>query len=160
MPGNPFPAYSRGVTLLFGLGILATLAGLTGLAATSLPGEAPQSPLERQGLHPARFGGKYGYADSTGAMIIPARFDLADTFSEGLALVGQNGRFGYIDSRGYFAIPAAYRHALPFHDGFAAVRDGDAWMFLDRKGRQVAGHPEDSVPLDSRAAASPADDSP
>lgn len=155
MSAKPFSSYSRGVSLLFGLGILATLAGLTGLAATSLPGNPPASPEFRRGLHPARAGGKYGYADSTGAMVIPARFDLADTFSEGLALVGQNGRFGYIDARGSFAIPAEFRHALPFHDGFAAVRNGEGWMYLDREGRQVAGHAEDTVPLASREDASP-----
>jgi hypothetical protein len=154
MSAKPFSPSSRGVSLLFGLGILATLAGLTGLAATSLPGSAPASPEVGRGLHPARAGGKYGYADSTGAMVIPARFDLADTFSDGLALVGQNGRYGYIDARGAFAIPAAFRHALPFHDGFAAVRNGEGWMLLDREGRQVAGHPEDSVPLGSRAEVS------
>jgi hypothetical protein len=141
--------------MLFGLGVLATLAGLTGLAATSLPDTSTGITEGTRGLHPARAGGRYGYADSTGAMIIPARFDLADTFSEGLALVGQDGRFGYIDSRGDFAIPAAYRHALPFHDGYAAVRNGGVWMFLDRQGRKVAGHPEDSVPLASREDGSP-----
>jgi hypothetical protein len=150
MSRKPFLPPSRGVTLLFGLGVLATLAGLTGLAATSLPETSPGDRAGMRGLYPARAGGKYGYADSTGVMIIPARFDLADAFSEGLALVGQNGRFGYIDSRGSFAIPASYRHALPFRDGYAAVRNDGVWMFLDREGRQVAGHPSDSVPLASR----------
>ncbi len=150
------PSATRGVTLLLALGVLATLAGLTGLAATSLPEPAPEAGAIEgiRGLHPARFGGKYGYADSTGTLIIPARFDLADTFSEGLALVGQNGRFGFIDARGSFAIPAAYRHALPFRDGFAAVRNGDIWMYLDREGRQVPGHPRDSLPLASLADSS------
>lgn len=149
MSFKPFPPASRGVSLLLALGVLATLAGLAGLAATSLPHPDPEAGgIEgMRGLHPARFGGKYGYADSTGAMIIPARFDMADTFSEGLALVGQNGRFGFIDAKGSFAIPAAYRHALPFRDGFAAVRNGDIWIFLDREGRQVPGRPRDSLPL-------------
>jgi WG containing repeat len=146
--------------MLLGLGILATLAGLTGLAVTSLPQNPPDTGPGSHGLHPARVGGKYGYADSTGALIIAARFDLADTFSEGLALVGQNGRYGYIDPRGSFAIPAEYRHALPFHDGYAAVRDGGSWMFLDREGRKVTGHPGDSVPLASREEASREDGAP
>lgn len=155
MVRGPSLVPSRGVSLLFGLGLLAALAGLAGLAATSLPEPGPGNAPSRQALHPARAGGKYGYADSTGAMIIPARFDMADTFSEGLALVGQNGRYGYIDSRGAFAIPASYRHALPFRDGFASVRDGDTWIFLDRQGREVPGRPEDSVPLAAREDAPP-----
>jgi hypothetical protein len=138
MSGKTVAPHSR-VSVLFALGILATLAGLAGLAATSFPRPAPAPASGQPGLHPARAGDKYGYADSAGTMIIPARFDLADTFSEGLALVRQGGRFGYIDARGAFAIPAAYRNALPFKDGFAAVRDGDAWIFLDRRGCPASG---------------------
>lgn len=152
MSPKPLHPASRALSLLFALGVLGVLAGLTGLAVTAMPkaGDAPDPAPGRSALHPARLGGKYGYADAAGKMVIPARFDMADTFSEGLALVRDRGRFGYIDGRGAFAIPAAFQHALPFHDGFAAVRNGQEWMFLDRAGHPVAGHAEDSAPLASR----------
>ena len=72
-------------------------------------------------------------------MIIAPRFDGADTFSGGRALVLDRGRFGYIDARGAFAIPAVFRHALPFRDGYAAVRAREGWIYLDRDGKRVGG---------------------
>ena len=140
---------SRVVTLLFVLGLLGALVGLAGLALTAVGGERVSSAdfPSRSALHPLRQGDKYGYADSRGRMIIPARFDMADAFSEGLALVREDGRFGYINTRGSFAIPAQYRHAFPFRDGFAAVRNGGQWLLLDRFGHTVARQAEPNAPL-------------
>lgn len=137
----PKPDPARLVNALLGLGVLILLAGLAGLAATSLIGTGASDATAAgpaPALRPARIDGKYGYVDAGGRVIIAPRFDGADTFSEGLALVLDRGRFGYIDVRGAFAIPAVFRHALPFRDGFAAVRSRDGWMYLDRDGNRVA----------------------
>lgn len=82
--------------------------------------------------------GKYGYVDAEGNFVIPPRFDGADVFSEGLAVVLDSGSFGYIDTRGTLAIPAVYRHARAFRDGYAPVRRDGAWQFIDRGGNPVA----------------------
>lgn len=146
-PSRPLPVSSRIPALLFAAGILIAFAGLAGLAATALPSSAPAGPVpggrghDPSRLHPMRIGAKYGYADAAGKLIIPARYDMADTFSDGMAVVGERGRFGYIDDRGTLAIPAVFRSALPFHDGFAAVRNGNDWLYLDRVGHPVAGRP-------------------
>jgi hypothetical protein len=89
-------------------------------------------------LHPKRMEGKYGYVDASGKIVIAPRFDGADAFSEGLAVVLDSGRFGYIDPRGTLAIPAVYRHARPFRDGYAPVRRDGSWQFIDRGGNIVA----------------------
>jgi hypothetical protein len=149
---NPVPEKSPqpAATLLNGilaLGFLLVLASLAGLAATAVShscadgGDASvreePAPGEGSGLHPERIRGKFGYADDSGRMIIPARFDGADAFSEGLAVVLDSGRFGYIDPRGRYAIPAVYRHARAFREGRASVRFGGDWLVIDRGGRTV-----------------------
>lgn len=120
------PSY-RPFALAAGLAALAFLGGLWSRHG----GFAADAPV------PEEIGGKYGYVDGRGRIIIAPRFDGADTFSEGLAVVLDSGRFGYIDSRGAMAIPALYRHARAFHGGFATVRLGDRWLTLDRSGRTL-----------------------
>jgi hypothetical protein len=151
MPENDRSTSPRAIGILFAITVLIVFAGLAGLGATAISDGAPgKSPSMQTGLHPARIKDKYGYADSAGRMVIGPRFDLADTFSDGLALVGEGGRFGYIDGKGAFAIPAVFSHALPFRDGFATVRSREGWISIDH-----AGHP---APGREAAAATLAED--
>jgi hypothetical protein len=40
-----------------------------------------------------------GYADSSGKIVIRPRYEYAESFSEGLAVVGDEAGFWYIDAR-------------------------------------------------------------
>lgn len=144
MPGTSSPETSPLHNGLLALGLMLVLASLAGLTATAVSNTCPDNAARQEsamgggtGLHPQRVQGKFGYADAAGRIVIPARFDGADSFSEGLAVVLDSGRFGYIDSRGAFAIPAVYRHARAFRDGHASVRFGGAWLTIDTIGRPV-----------------------
>ena len=65
--------------------------------------------------------GKYGFIDASGRVRIPAKFDGALPFTEGLAAVSLGGKWGFIDSAGRIAIPMTYYAVSPFSDGVAAV---------------------------------------
>jgi hypothetical protein len=137
---------------LLALGILLVFSAMAGLAATAVSGSAAEEipagsdggggarahGADRAQLRPQRIQGKYGYVDAAGKVVIAPRFDGADSFSEGLAVVLDSGRFGYIDSQGTFAIPPVYRHARAFRDGFAPVRFDGFWLTIDRGGKAVA----------------------
>lgn len=45
-------------------------------------------------------GSKYGYIDKTGKVVIPAKYNFADDFKDGLAQVGTEDSAGYIDTSG------------------------------------------------------------
>jgi hypothetical protein len=147
MSGKSAPNPSPLLNGILALGVLLVFASVAGLAATSVSGssadrfsgegEAESRTGDGVGLRPERINGKYGYVDEAGNVIIPARFDGADSFSEGLAVVLDSGRFGYIDSQGAFAIPAVYRHARAFQDGVAPVRLRGSWLFIDRLGKPL-----------------------
>lgn len=145
---------------ILALGFLLVLASVAGLTATAISHSCGEGYAERKpddgsgggdgsGLHPHMMEGKFGYVDESGTLIIPARFDGADTFSEGLAVVLDSGRFGYIDARGAFAIPAVFRHARAFRRGRASVRFEGEWLVIDRGGRSV----EAAGPLESTDSA-------
>jgi hypothetical protein len=93
--------------------------------------------------------GRWGYVDVHGSMVIPATFDSALAFSEGLACVGLsdgsgNTSYGYIDRAGEMVIRPQFAEAQSFSSGLAAVAVIDARSatgtfvgYINRKGKWV-----------------------
>ena len=117
-------------------------------------------------LKPVYENGRWGYADTSGRVVIPARFDAALPFADGVARVGvvdeelpeiganPNIKWGYIDERGRVLVELRYAVLRDFSEGLAlaAVLDkekperpalgrGDRrnlrWGYVDRGGREV-----------------------
>lgn len=91
-------------------------------------------------LFPVVQGGRWGYVDRAGAVVIPPRFDAARRFSEGLASVRIGETLAYVDTRGETVLvpdlePAGGTLHRPFSNGLAAVRRGQRIGFVDRAGR-------------------------
>lgn len=80
--------------------------------------------------------GKYGFKHN-GTIVIPARYDLAGSFSEGLAGVKINGKWGFIDKSGTLVIPAKYKSAEKFSEGLAMVKVKNKYGFIDKNGTLV-----------------------
>lgn len=81
-------------------------------------------------------GGRRGYLDKRGRIAIPANYDSAQPFSEGLAAVAIGRRYGYIDNSGQFAIEPRFEEASDFHEGLAFVREWSGKSgFIDRAGK-------------------------
>jgi hypothetical protein len=85
------------------------------------------------------------YIDVSGQTAIPAVFDDALCFSEGLAAVeiGMYGdgqtrtgrKWGFIDKRGRFIIPPRFDLAFSFFEGLAqASKTAGEWGFIDKRG--------------------------
>lgn len=97
--------------------------------------------------------GKIGFFDRAGRKAIPARFDAAYPFSEGLAAVCRGcrvephgvhsawfaGRWGYVDRTGKLAVPYQFERAGPFQDGRAEVDIDGRRTFVD-----TTGHPAEA----------------
>jgi hypothetical protein len=71
-------------------------------------------------------GGRYGYGDAAGNVLIEPAYEDARPFFEGLAAVKEDGRYGYIDTEGNTVIPFRFVDALDFHGGCATV--GANWV--------------------------------
>jgi hypothetical protein len=112
-------------------------------------------------------GGRYGYINHDGGVVIPPQFVWGEDFQDGIATVYVCGRlvsltesgrfeplrysssavglaphregekFGFVDSKGQFKIAPVFADALPFSDGLAAVKLGDFWGFIDTSGHLV-----------------------
>jgi hypothetical protein len=81
---------------------------------------------------------KCGYIDTAGREVIPARWEEADVFSEGLAVVRSKGKYGYIDRTGKTVIAAHWGTAGPFSEGRAWVTDGSGFGCIDTSGKVVS----------------------
>ena len=94
-------------------------------------------------------GKKVGFADASCRVSIPAAYDFAEPFQEGLAAVCngcrtvpsgvehttvEGGLWGYIDKKGTVVIPLQFEAADSFEDGKAAVRRDRKPLVIDRAG--------------------------
>jgi len=94
-------------------------------------------------------GGKYGFMDANCRMAVPAQYDEAMEFSEGLAAVKIGEKWGYIDERGSLVVPPKFAGAWFFSDGLASVKlkeQSPLWGFVNKKG-EVVIQPQFGMPL-------------
>lgn len=94
--------------------MLALLAGCGG-SKTATGTSTPAA--DNSGLYRIAQGGKYGYIDTTGKLVINPQFDNAGDFHNGLATIGLGGRYGYIDTTGKIAINPQFDYASNFSRG-------------------------------------------
>lgn len=92
------------------------------------------------GVAPVKIDGKWGYMDKSENVVLPAIYQWATTFSEGLALVSRRltrgERLRYIDRNGRIAIKVNTKLQWPalFSDGMAAVNLRGKWGYINSRG--------------------------
>lgn len=92
------------------------------------------------GFFAASRDGKFGYLNEQGLEAISFRYDFAQCFYEGLAVVQSADRWGYIDTSGVLSgVFPDQAGAHRFENGFAVLMDRDKSRFgvMDRYGRLI-----------------------
>jgi len=88
----------------------------------------------------------WGYLDLEGKVVIPARFEMAGLFYDGLAAVVLEGKTGYIGHDGELVIPCQFEAIDSydqghFQNGAAMVTDSEGYeLVIDKTGRQLSPH--------------------
>ena len=91
-------------------------------------------------------GGKYGYIDDSGNILIEFKYDWVKGFKEGYAYVRHNKKAGYIDKKGNPLTNFIYKSGYSFSEGFACVikyndqygvLDTDKYGFIDTTGSLI-----------------------
>ena len=81
---------------------------------------------------------KYGFSDRENReLLIPANYDYAYSFSEGLASVRKDGKYGYIDKSGKTVIPFIHDGASPFCKGLAKIEKDGKYGYIDKSGKEL-----------------------
>ncbi|GAB3848651.1 hypothetical protein GCM10028822_11860 [Hymenobacter terrigena] len=99
-----------------------------GIWGLSHVGSTPPVPFQKNG--------RWGYADASGQLVIPAQFTAASPFEKGQAVVAKDGAYGFVNEKGKEIIPAAYDALNPYAGGYARARVGDAYTFIDEDGQE------------------------
>lgn len=96
--------------------------------------------------------GKYGFKNTEGIIVVPPKYDYADTFLNGRARVSIREKhsvvdhlYGYIDYTGQEVIPVKYNAACNFSEGRARVAlksrefgvSGNQWGYIDTMGNVI-----------------------
>jgi hypothetical protein len=108
-----------------------------------------------QELIPYISGGKWGYAAPGGKLKIPVRYDYAEPFSEGLALIRAGAKYGFIDKTGEKIIPPVHQSAGSFSGGCAPAKARGLWGCVDKSGKTVVPFEYEEL-LPCREGAAPA----
>ncbi len=111
---------------------LAAVAGWALLLSASGCGKKPHASL-----FPYWENNKFGYIDEHGTVIIPARFNAVEEFSEGLANVREGGYYGYINPEGEWVIKPVYDYTQPFSEGIAVAYKGARASYIRRDGTVI-----------------------
>jgi len=89
-------------------------------------------------LYPVFKGGKWGYIDNMGKMIIEPQYLMGSRFTDDLAMVvDAKKKVGYINHEGKFAIEPKYDGGGPFSEGFAAIYLNKKAGLIDKSGKIV-----------------------
>ena len=114
-----------------------------GLAPVKVRGEVmTRCPLEPSGSRKS-FRMKWGYIDKTGKMVIPAEFESADPFSEGLGAINQCDQGFFVDKTGKRIVLGKFSYVSPFGAGLSRINVGvnedRMWGLIDRTGKMIWG---------------------
>ena len=85
-------------------------------------------------------GGKWGYIDGYGKVIIPLEYEKVGDFSEGLAAVRKDGKWGYINLKNEVVIPFEFtnRGVSSFKNGVAKYYTDGGIGLINLKGEIIA----------------------
>jgi hypothetical protein len=80
----------------------------------------------------------FGFMDTAGKAVIPAKYDGVMDFHDGLAPVMLNEKWGMIDKTGKIVIQPSYDSiGEQFADGLMLVAKGEKWGFINKAGELV-----------------------
>ena len=104
-------------------------------------------PPLREGLRAwcdpsSSWGGKWGFIDKDGNLVIPAKFDECRSFSEGYAIVKESGSVYFIDKKGNKAFEPQWsvsgiQSVSDVHDGIISVSGYSVMTYYNTKGEKI-----------------------
>jgi hypothetical protein len=91
------------------------------------------------GLARVRLNKKWGFIDTTGAVIIPIRYNEVENFSDGIARVRIGQRWGLMEKTGREIIKPTFQEIGPFLNGKAKVLLDGTEYYMNENGLRVDG---------------------
>ena len=130
----PTAAKKKGKTGLLLAALAVILMGsIAGWFMLSKPGYVKLYPVMDKATT------KWGFADSTGKMVIPYQYDWADTMFNGVARINLNHKFGLVNDEGKFLTELKYHYLGRIYETVGAFRlqQGGLFGFINKDGKEI-----------------------
>lgn len=101
--------------------------------------------LSQKQFYPVRENGKWGFADSTGTVLIPCTFEWVEDFTEGVAECGLSGKSGFVNKAGKVTIPCEYDQVEPFKHGLSVVEQNKKMGVINKTGKLIVPFEYDEI---------------
>ena len=101
--------------------------------------------LSQKQLFGVRENGKWGFADSTGTVVIPCTYEWVEDFSEGFAECGLNGKSGFINKAGKLMVPFFYDQVEPFRHGLCVVQQNKKCGIINKNAKLIVPFEYDEI---------------
>ncbi len=101
--------------------------------------------LAQKEFFPFRENNLFGFMDEAGEVLIEAKYEAVEEFSEGLALVIKDGKVGYINKVEDIIIPFDYEDGESFLNGAAIVAKNDKYGLINRNNDAIVSIKYDLV---------------
>lgn len=115
--------------LLIALSLMSPLMAVAGVSCMGFS----------EGLAPIRVNGKFGFINKSGEWAIKPKYDFANNFADGLAIVepdGAEGKYGVIDKEGNIVADFKYSQMGDYYsDGLARVMINGKHGFINKLGK-------------------------
>src|ERR1700752_1276347 len=89
------------------------------------------------GIGRIKQGGKFGYVNQFGKVVIPVQYESAEDFHDGYAAVKINGKWGFINIKNEIVIQPKYKHVFKFSEGMAGFQENGFYGFINEKGEVI-----------------------
>lgn len=87
-------------------------------------------PFETDELAAVKKDGKWGFVNTSGALVIDCQYEDARSFTQGVAAVKKDGAWGYIDASNATVIAPTFEDAYPFCESGMAPVKNEYWHFI------------------------------
>ncbi len=106
--------------------------------------------LFSQQLYPFPQGGKWGYIDQNGRVVVQPKYRSGGYFVDGVAkvsIIDDSGEhvYGFIGLDGKELVPPRFTSVSDFSDGVARIRIRDSYYFLLKNGSALTAQPYDEI---------------
>lgn len=96
--------------------------------------------------------GKWGYADKNFRTVIPCKYEKAEEFSDGIAIIGLNGKVGLIDKNGNVLVPVIYDSLLPFKsEGYIIAQQNNQKFLISTNNYQIISNKYDDIGIGEKS---------
>ena len=118
------------------------LAGNSGFAQKDKNKKTTSSAYDYQGsfnngLAKVKKDHKWGFIDTTGALIVPLKYNEVENFNDGLARVRSGQKWGLVDVTGRVVIKPTFDWIYDFENGMAKVKINGEIYYMNREGQRV-----------------------